>query len=123
LKSAVKEEKMKKYLFCAIFGFSGLLFAEPSIAQPYIVINAAEKPYQMAAEGQGFWGKTKTVTSDVWDGTKEVTSDVWDGTKKVTSDVWDGTKEVAQDVEEGVSGDDGHTVEEPKESSDNAKQN
>lgn len=92
---------MKKYLFLALAGW---FFAAECTAQPYIVINAVEAPYQVAEE-QGFWDKTKDVASDTWDGAKEVTSDVWDGTKKVTSDVWDGTKDVAEDIKDGVSGD------------------
>lgn len=91
---------MKKYLFLALIG--GCLATE-SMAQPYIVINAVEAPYQVAEE-QGFWDKTKDVASDTWDGAKEVTSDVWNGTKKVTSDVWDGTKDAAADIKDGVSG-------------------
>ena len=91
---------MKKYLFLALIGGC---FAAKSMAQPYVVINAVEAPYQVAEE-QGFWDKTKDVASDTWDGAKEVTSDVWSGTKKVTSDVWDGTKDVAEDIKDGVSG-------------------
>ncbi len=98
---------MQKCLFLTILGLCMVGFTAASEAQSYIIIDAAQKPLQVA-EGQGFWDTTKEVAGDTWDGTKEITSDVWDGTKKVTGDIWDGTKNMAKDIKDGVTEDD-HT--------------